>query len=169
MSTVHHTWKSFELIEEDVLFPDNVQRAHTTLRHPGAAIIMAKNDENQFLILKQFRPSLNDWIIEFPAGTREDNESFFECAQRELPEETGYAAQEWYSLGPVYAAPGFCDEMLEIYVASCLSPNSASKDDDEFMEVLFADITTLKQWAVDGTLNDAKSLAALLRYQLIHG
>ncbi|WP_246616473.1 NUDIX hydrolase [Thaumasiovibrio subtropicus] len=168
MSKVHHRWKSFELVEESLVFPDGKTRSQTTLRHPGAVVIIALTEQGNVLLLKQFRAAFNDWILELPAGTVDENESFYQCAKRELPEETGYSAAQWHTLGSLYAAPGFCDEMLEIYVAQQLTHTEATSDEDEFIEVIEVDIPTLKRWSVDGTLNDSKSLAALYRYFLVH-
>ncbi|WP_413113555.1 NUDIX hydrolase [Thaumasiovibrio sp. DFM-14] len=162
MSKLHHQWKSFSLVEEPIAFPDGRQCYHTTLKHPGASVIMAQTKQGQFVLIRQFRPSLKRWIIELPAGTREGNESPLTCAKRELIEETGYSAQHWQHLGQIHPAPGFCDEALEIYLATTLSQTDTNFDDDELIEVLTLDLTTITAWIKAGKITDAKTICAFM-------
>ncbi len=89
MSKIIHKWKQISLIEEDVVLPTGQAITHTTIHHPGAAVILPITAEGHIVLVHQFRPSLNKWLLELPAGTREGNEEPLCCAKRELEEETG--------------------------------------------------------------------------------
>ncbi len=114
-------------------------------------------------MLRQYRLSLNETILELPAGTREPDEEWLACAQRELQEETGYRAENWISLGHVWPAPGLTNEEMAIYLASSLSPAPLPADADEEIEVEKMALRDLAKMALDGRLMDAKSVVALLR------
>ena len=114
-------------------------------------------------MLRQYRLSLNETILELPAGTREPDEEWLACAQRELQEETGYRAENWISLGHVWPAPGLTNEEMAIYLASGLSPAPLPADADEEIEVEKMPLRDLAKMALDGRLMDAKSVVALLR------
>lgn len=165
--TVLHRWKNIQLAEFDVNLPNGNLIRHTTIIHPGAAVILPITDEGQILLLKQFRPSLNKWIIELPAGTIEDNESPIECAMRELIEETGYTAQQFDSLGQCTPLAGFCDEIQHLFVATGLSPNqSLSSDDDEVIEVIKVSLHDIEHWIRNDQITDGKTIACLSKAKL---
>lgn len=130
--------------------------------HPGSVVVVPMQGE-EVLMLRQYRLSLNETILELPAGTREPDEEWLACAQRELQEETGYRAENWISLGHVWPAPGLTNEKMAIYLASGLSPAPLPADADEEIEVEEMTLRDLAKMALDGRLMDAKSVVALLR------
>ncbi|WP_234496632.1 NUDIX hydrolase [Vibrio maritimus] len=162
-----HQWKSISLIEEEVTLPNDQSVTHTTIKHPGAAVILPINDNGEILLLNQFRPSLKKWLLELPAGTMEPNEDPTQCASRELIEETGFAAGEMISLGQVTPLAGFCDEIQHLFIAKSLSPSDEySCDDDEVIEVVTMSHTQLQQYIIDGKITDAKTIACLSKAAL---
>ncbi|RQW64794.1 NUDIX hydrolase [Vibrio viridaestus] len=168
MSKEIHKWKSFILEEEDYIFPDQSHSRHTTLRHPGAAVIIAMNDEGKIAIIKQLRPSLNDWHIELPAGTKEDNETPLECAIRELEEETGYSASEFTYLGELIPAAGFCDEIQYLFLANQLSyTHRLAADEDEFIELMFLSVSEINTHIQKDRIKDSKTIAAIYKALLL--
>lgn len=84
MSKIIHQWKSIALVEEDVLLPNGHSVTHTTISHPGAAVILPLTDQGEIVVIRQFRPSLKKWLLELPAGTIEEGEPPLSRAQREL-------------------------------------------------------------------------------------
>jgi ADP-ribose pyrophosphatase len=132
------------------------------IEHPGSVVVVPVQGE-EILILRQYRLSLKDTILELPAGTRESGEEWLACAQRELREETGYRAENWIPLGHVWPAPGITNEEMAIYLASDLSPAPLPADADEEIEVEKLPLRILANMALDGRLKDAKSVVALLR------
>ena len=119
--------------------------------------------EEQVLMLSQYRLALEQWIMELPAGTREPGEEWLLCARRELREETGYQAESWRSLGQVWPAPGLSNELMAIYLASDLSEAPLPPDPDEEIEVRPYPLDELVAMALDGRLQDAKSVVGILR------
>ena len=130
--------------------------------HPGSVVVVPMQGE-EILILRQYRLSLEETILELPAGTREPDEGWLACAQRELREETGYWAENWIPLGHVWPAPGITNEEMAIYLASGLSRAPLPADVDEEIEVVKMPLKELAHMALDGRLMDAKSVVALLR------
>ncbi|EKO3471695.1 NUDIX hydrolase [Vibrio fluvialis] len=167
MSKTIHTWKTISLIEEEVQLPNGRTVTHTTIEHPGAAVILPVTTDNKVVVIRQFRPSLKKWLLELPAGTIEKGEQPLACAQRELEEETGYSASEFIELGQVTPLAGFCDEIQYLYVAKQLSKTTRFEcDDDEVIEVLELSIHELEQKIIEGEISDSKTIACLSKAKL---
>jgi ADP-ribose diphosphatase len=134
--------------------------------HPGAVVIVPwqeSGSHSEILMLRQYRYSLRDFILELPAGTRHQDESWETCAQRELREETGYQAGQLYNLGQFWPAPGVSNELMTIYLASGLQHNPLPSDPDEEIEVVMYKFDDLLSMALDGRLQDAKSVIGIVR------
>ncbi|MBD1576643.1 NUDIX hydrolase [Vibrio sp. S11_S32] len=162
-----HQWKNIQLIEKEVTLPTGQSICHTTIIHPGAAVILPITENGEIILLKQFRPSLNKWILELPAGTIENNEDPLTCAKRELTEESGYRAQEIHPLGQCTPMAGFCDEIQYLFVATRLSaPAQQQLDNDEIIDVTQASLKQVEQWICDDVLTDAKTIACISKAKL---
>ncbi len=167
MTKTIHKWKQISLVEKDIELPTGQTITHTTIQHPGAAVILPITDNGEIVLVNQFRPSLNKWLLELPAGTREENESPLTCAQRELEEETGFSAQTYTSLGQVTPLAGFCDEIQYLFVAEQLTKtNRYDCDEDEVIEVVTLSLKQLEEKIIDGTITDAKTIACLSKARL---
>ena len=105
------------------------------VHHPGASAVVAIDEDNRIIMEKQFRYALNDYLLEIPAGKLDAGEDPLVCAKRELEEETGIVASEWISLGTIATSPGFCNEVIHLYVAKGLSKGEIHWDEDEYVEV----------------------------------
>ena len=167
MSKTIHSWKSISLIEEDVQLPTGKLITHTTIAHPGAAVILPITSDNTIILVNQFRPSLKKWLLELPAGTIESNESPINCAQRELEEETGYSSTNFIELGQFTPLAGFCDEIQHLFIATDLNKTSRlGCDDDEVIEVVSLSIQDVEQKIKDGEITDSKTIACLFKAKL---
>ena len=139
--------------------------------HPGAVVVvpLLPGDDGdgahgpQVLMLRQYRPALERTILELPAGTRETGEPWLECAQRELREETGHRAATFTPLGEVWAAPGLTNERMAVCLAEGLSGDPLPMDADEEIAVEPWPLAELAAMAIDGRLDDAKSVVGILR------
>ena len=105
------------------------------VHHPGASAVVTIDEDNRIIMEKQFRYALNDYLLEIPAGKLDAGEDPLVCAKRELEEETGIIASEWISLGTIATSPGFCNEVIHLYVAKGLSKGKIHWDEDEYVEV----------------------------------
>ena len=132
------------------------------VHHPGASAVVAIDEENRIIMEKQFRYALNDYLLEIPAGKLDAGEDPLVCAKRELEEETGIIASEWISLGTIATSPGFCNEVIHLYVAKGLSKGEIHWDEDEYVEVERYTMDELLQCIKEETIKDSKTLSALL-------
>ncbi len=132
------------------------------IEHPGSVVVVALDGE-QVLMISQYRLSLDEWILELPAGTREPDEPWLACARRELREETGYRASQWTELGLIWPAPGLTDELMAVYLARDLAPAPLPGDADEEIELRPMPLDELIDMALDGRMQDAKSVVGILR------
>ena len=129
------------------------------LRHPGAVMIIPLLDAEHVLLERQFRYPLGRAIVEFPAGKIDVGEPPFECARRELLEETGYTARRWSYLGGLHNAIAYSDEKIEIDLAEDLERNgSGTLDAGETLEVFEAPWRQLLEWVRDGSVTDVKTM-----------
>ena len=132
------------------------------VHHPGASAIVAIDEDNRIIMEKQFRYALNDYLLEIPAGKLDAGEDPLVCAKRELEEETGIIASEWISLGTIATSPGFCNEVIHLYVARGLSKGEIHWDEDEYVEVERYTFDELLQRIQEEKIKDSKTLSALL-------
>lgn len=132
------------------------------VHHPGASAVVAIDENNRIIMEKQFRYALNDYLLEIPAGKLDAGEDPLVCAKRELEEETGIIASEWISLGTIATSPGFCNEVIHLYVAKGLSKGEIHWDEDEYVEVERYRFDELLQRIKEEKIKDSKSLSALL-------
>lgn len=147
---------------DDVALPDGKIATREYIRHPGAVMIVPLLDDGRLLMERQYRYPMGRVMLEFPAGKLDTGEPPFECAVRELQEETGYHAAEWAHAGVLHNAIAYSDEGIEIYFARGLQPGPQHLDAGEFLEVVAVELDELEQMAADGRLTDAKSLIGLL-------
>lgn len=137
------------------------------IEHPGAVVLVPLVKEAdggyEVLMLRQYRHALEQTILELPAGTREGDEPWLVCAQRELREETGYRGEMFTDLGEVWPAPGSSNERMALFLVEGLSAAPLPMDEDEEIATETWSLDELVAMALDGRLEDAKSVVALLR------
>lgn len=163
-SRIAWSGSSWRLRVDTLTRPDGAPAEKGIIEHPGSVVLLPLLDE-QVLMLRQYRPALGATILELPAGTRDWQEPWEACAQRELREETGYRAAHFTALGHIWPAPGLSNEEMAIYLATGLTPDPLPADFDEAIEVTPMPLAELVAMALDGRLQDAKSAIALLRIQ----
>lgn len=132
------------------------------IEHPGAVLIIPVLNNGDIIMIKQFRPVVNSYIWELPAGTLEKNESPVNCAKRELIEEVGYKTNKIKKLGSIYPCPGYSNEKILIYKATALVKTNRNVMEDEIIEEHVLKISEIKKLISNGKIVDSKTLAALL-------
>ena len=153
----------FDITLENVSLPNGARIDMEIIRHPGAAAIAAMTDNQDILMLRQYRHAVGDYWWEIPAGTFDREEEPLVCAQRELAEETGYTARLWESLGAVTPVPGYSDERIHLFLARELTRSDPDLDFDEIIEVHPMPLDRVASMIVDGRIEDAKTIAAIFR------
>ena len=118
---------------------------------------------NLLLIRRGLEPFKGKWA--FPGGFMRITETAEECARRELEEETGYRSDSLEWLITLRTTVAFCDEKIEIYVAKNLTAASQHLDEDEYVDVKAYAIEELKEMIFGGTIEDSKTIAAILAYE----
>jgi ADP-ribose pyrophosphatase len=131
-----------------------------TIRHPGAALVIPLVSENKVVLLKQFRPVINAYLYELPAGTLNRDESPLACAKREIIEETGYSAARFTSLGVIYPVPGYSTEKITIFKAQGLRKQKACLEADEIITASVVTREELEKLFRAGKITDAKTISA---------
>jgi ADP-ribose pyrophosphatase len=134
------------------------------VRHRGAAVMLATDDDDRVLMVRQFRLPVNRKLWELPAGTLDEGEKPLTTAKRELKEETGYKAAKWKRIAEYYPSPGFVDERMTIYHATDLTAGEASPMDDERIETKWFTKKELKKMIRDGEIQDSKTLVGYLMW-----
>lgn len=155
---------------DEVRLPNDKISERTYVEHNGAAAILAITTEKKILLVKQFRYPIHQVSIEIPAGKKDDiNEDAFECASRELEEETGYVSDSMMSVMKMHTCVGYSDELIELYLATdCVKKENAKpSDEDEFLELLEVSVEETKNLVETGMITDAKTLLAL-QYLWLH-
>jgi ADP-ribose pyrophosphatase len=148
-----------KLFVDHVRSADGHQGTREYLRHPGAVMIIPLLDAEHVLLERQFRYPLGRSIVEFPAGKIDAGEPPFDCARRELLEETGYTARRWSYLGGLHNAIAYSDERIEIFLAEDLERGGdAALDAGETLEVFEAPWRQLLEWVRDGAVTDVKTM-----------
>ena len=117
--------------------------------------------EQNIIFIRQWRYPVGKELIELPAGKLEQDEVPFECAKRELIEETGFEAKKWKSLGYIYTTPGFCSEKLHLYAAYDLEFVGTKFDEFETLENKVLTIQDAINMVKSGEITDAKTISAL--------
>jgi ADP-ribose pyrophosphatase len=157
-----HTGRKIQVFVDTSLAADGSTILRDIVVHPGAVAILPLIDEGHVCLLRNRRPNVGDTLLEIPAGTLEPGEAPDLAAVRELAEETGYRANEWRKLCAFYPSPGVLSERTHLYVASALTAGQMHLEKDE---ELTPEVVTWSQavaWALDGTIQDAKTLVAVL-------
>ena len=147
---------------DEVEVSHNGHRARREVVEHGSAVAMlARDEEGRFLFVRQFRYPLGSDLLEIPAGLMEAGEDPLESAARELREETGYRANTWTAMTPIWTTPGFSDEKIHLFFAEDLEWAPLAPDDDEDIALVRLTEDEARALLRSGEAQDAKTLAAL--------
>ena len=103
---------------DKVRTPDDELAERDVVLHPGAVAVLALDDVQQVLLIRQYRHPVGRLLWEIPAGLRDvSGETPWATARRELLEEAGYRARDWRVLADYYTSPGFTTERLRVFLA----------------------------------------------------
>lgn len=151
--------------------PDAEPFRRVVMEHPGAAVVLAVDDAERVVLLRQYRHAAARRFVELPAGLiDETGEDPLEVARRELVEEVGHEADQWTHLASVFPSPGISAEVQHLYLARGLREVGRGdfevEHEEADMEVFWAPFADLLAAVLAGDLGDAPLVAAVL---LAHG
>lgn len=161
MRNVKYKGKVITLVTRKRIFPNGYVSRVEIIEHPGAVVIVPFLDLSTVILLKQYRPAIDRYLYELPAGTLKPGESVPLCARRELIEETGFAARKFRRMGQIYPVPGYSTEIMTVFKAEGLYPREAEGDPDELIETRTFSRVQVRRLFRNGKIKDAKTICGL--------
>lgn len=150
--------KLFTIVDEVARDPSGFEIHRSIVRHPGSAVMMAVDERERILLVKQFRLPAEQDLWELPAGRIDPGETALQAAKRELREETGYSAKKWTKLITFWASPGYVDEKMNLFLASDLTPGQPHPMEDERIDMRWFQKKEVHELVGSGKILDAKTL-----------
>jgi ADP-ribose pyrophosphatase len=153
----------FSVDVEKVTLPNEREVTIEVVRHPRSVVLIPVPSPGSVILVRQYRPAINQWLWELPAGSVDDGEEPEAAARRECHEEIGLIPQALLRLGTFHPTPGYCDEEMVFFKASSLETpaEKARQDDDEDIEVKAFTIGEARDMARRGEISDMKTLVGL--------
>jgi ADP-ribose pyrophosphatase len=146
---------------DKVLLPDGHSALREVAEHAPVVVIVPLDGEGNVLLVRQYRLPVRQLLLELPAGGIDSGESIEEAVQRELQEETGQRAGHLERLAAFYASPGYCDELMHLFLATDLEPSPLAADSDESIEVVRMPVAEALALVERGEICDAKTIIGL--------
>ena len=154
---------------DEVRLPDGSTSYREVVDHTGGAAVLALDEENRVLMVRQYRYVFGKSLLEIPAGKLDPGEDPAAAALRELREETGAVPEEFRSLGAILPSPGCYGERLYLYLARGLRMEAQHLDEGEFLNVERVPFDEMVDRCLSGEIEDAKTVAAVLKAKLLLG
>ena len=163
--------KVVHLCMDEVRLPNGKTAPREIVHHKGGAAVVAIDADENVYMVRQHRVAVDELTLEIPAGKLEAyGADPYESAVRELEEETGLRAEKVELLTSAIPTPGYCTELLGIYMATGLSQHEDHLDPDEFLHVIKLPLKEALQRVMSGELRDAKTIIGILMaWQKLHG
>ena len=149
---------------DTVRMPGGRETRREIVEHSDCVAIVAIDADDNVLLVKQFRKSVEKELLEIPAGGIDPGEDTVTTVHREMQEETGYLPQKVERLGGFYSTPGYCTEYLHLYLATDLTLSQLFAEDTESIKLVRVLISQIPSLITSGSICDAKSIAGLLIY-----
>ena len=160
--------KIINVRRDTALLPDGNEALREVVEHPGGVCVAALTENNEILLVRQYRYPYGEIVIEIPAVKRNSaTEDPLQCGKRELLEETGATARDYVFLGELYPTPGYCGEVIFMYAAKGLTFGKARPDEDEFIECEKMPLDIFIEKIMAGEIKDAKTQTAILKVKAL--
>lgn len=170
-SEVVHRGRYMEFRVDTIERLDGTRGRRDIVGHPGAIAVLAVDDDDRLLLVRQWRVAAGRAMLEIPAGTLDVHDGVTEdpdvAARRELEEETGHRATSWRKLAEFWTAPGFSSELMHLYLATGLTgvgddDGRLEPDEDEHLELRRVAVGEVLALAESGGITDAKTILGVL-------
>lgn len=148
---------------DKITLVDGTEAQREVVDHPGGVAIVGLTENNEVLMVRQFRYPYKETIYEIPAGKLEKGEDPREAAIREFREECGAVAEKFEPLGEIYPTPGYCGEIIRIFYATDLTFGEQELDEDEYLEVIKMPFSECVAKIMSGEIKDAKTIVGILK------
>ena len=139
------------------------------VHHKSGGVGVLAMVDDKIILVKQYRPAVQEEVIEVPAGKLEINEDPMITGMRELGEECGLKAESLTKICTMFATPGYCDEQIHLYYAHNVKvlETKVEMDEDEEIEIIQLSLEEALQAIQDGKIKDAKTIIAIEYAQII--
>jgi ADP-ribose pyrophosphatase len=156
----------FDYYQDTIQIPNGNIAKWDFIKHNGAAAVVPVDERGRLIMVRQYRNALDRYTLEIPAGgLNGPDEPTEDAASRELAEETGYRAGKIELLLSIRTTVAFCNEKIDIYVATELTPGKQHLDEDEYVDVKAYELDELVNMVFSGKIEDSKTVAAILAYK----
>lgn len=155
--------KIFKITKDKVLLENNNEAVREVVHHNGGVTVIPITDNNEIIMVKQYRYPHHKVLFEIPAGKLEEGENHYEGGKRELLEETGYNCREYIYLGEIIPTPAYSSEVIYLYMAKGLEYSKQNLDSDEFLDVEKIPLEKAYNMVINGEITDSKTQIGILR------
>lgn len=156
--------KIIKVRRDTALLPNGNIASREVVEHNGGVCVLPLTDNDEVLMVRQFRYPYSELVLEIPAGKRDSKDEVpLDCGIRELKEETGALAQKFIPLGELYPTPGYCGEIIWMFLATGLTFGETNFDEDEFLNIEKIPFSQCLEMVMSGEIKDAKTQTAILK------
>ncbi len=159
--------KVIHVMHDEVELENGDKAMREVVAHPGGVCVAALTENDELLFVRQFRYPYREVLLELPAGKLEKGQNPLENGKRELLEETGAIGKQYMTLGKLYPSPGYCGEIIHLYLCRIDRFESQCLDEDEFLDVERIPLQKAVEMVLNGELPDAKTQTAVLKTALL--
>lgn len=145
-----------------VTLPNGKEASRDLVIHPGASAVIPISENGELYMVRQYRKPIEKVSLEIPAGKLDKGEDPLVCASRELREETGLTSANIRHIISIHTTPGFCDELIHMYVATELEEGESCADEDEFISSEKISLEDLIQKVLNHEITDVKTIIGIL-------
>ena len=155
--------KIFEVTKDKALLENGSQVQRDVVHHSGGVAVIPVTENNEILMVRQYRYPHHKAMLEIPAGKIERGEKHYDCGRRELLEETGCICKVYEYLGEIVPTPAYVSEVIHLYMASGLEFTAQKLDEDEFLDVEKIPLEKAVDMVIKGEITDSKTQIGVLK------
>lgn len=152
-------------VERDEIELENGEKSfREVVYNNGGVGVLALSDQDELIMVKQFRYPSKEDLYEIPGGRRESGEDLVEAGLRELKEETGYVSKEAEYFGYFYPTVAYCSEVIHMIVAKNCVFDAQCLDEGEYVEVIKIPFDEAVKMVYRNEIKDGKTVISILKY-----